>query len=192
MSLFTNASNANPEFYLARVPSWAKGQSLTLTFFDIGDINGPPGTGQVGGALKVVAVDATHGSGGAPIDEFAGCRYSHPETRDNTAGGYISGRPSPWDPDARNTDFSDNGSLSDMPGGGCTAQVTINPSTSASYWNGKWATFDVPIPSDYTCNDADFTKCWLKIKYNYPPGSNLHDATTWTATLSGNPVRLTK
>ena len=73
-----------------------------------------------------------------------------------------------------------------------TAQVTINPSTGASFWNGKWATFKIQIPSDYSCVDADFTKCWVKIKYNWPSGSTLHDATTWTATLSGNPVRLTK
>ena len=40
-------------------------------------------------------------------------------------------------------------------------------------------------------NDLDQTECWLQIQYAYP-AAQFHDATTWTAVLSGNPVRLTK
>ena len=190
MSLFTNALNAQPTFYLARVPSWAKSQFLTLSFFDIGDINGP--SGQIGGALTVVSADAVHSGSGIPIGEFSNCTYSHPASRGNTASDYISGQITPWDPNPPDTEWATNPNTLQSLGGGCTAQVTINNSTGASFWNGKWATFEIQIPSDYSCTDTDFTKCWVQIKYNWPAGAVLHDATTWTATLSGNPVRLTK
>ena len=186
MSIFSNSPNTNPSFYLARVPSWARGQFLTLNFFDIGDV----GTPTAPGALKVVAVDATHGAGGPLVDEFANCTYSHPASRNNNATDYIAAPTSPWDPGASDTAWANPASQTTL-GGGCTAQVTVNNGTGLSFWNGKWATFEVPIPSDYTCNDTDLTKCWLKIKYSYGPVV-LHDATTWTASLSGNPVRLTK
>jgi len=193
MSLFANAppGTSNPQFYLARVPSWAKGQFLTLSFFDVGDISAAGGSTSIAGALTVTAKDATHGAGGSSIGEFSNCTYSHPDSRGNTAGDYIGGQTTPWDPDPVDTAFASNpNSLTSM-GGGCTAQVLPNSSTGASFWNGKWVTWKVPIPSDYTCNDKDLTKCWLQIQYNYT-NAQFHDATTWTATLSGNPVRLTK
>ncbi len=190
MSIFSNSNASNPEFYLARVPSWAQGQSLTLNFFDIGDISDKQGH-PLAGALTVFSESATHGAGGTPVGEFANCTYSNPAGRGNNASDYIDGQTTPWDPGATETEWTPGHSALTGLGGGCTAQVTLNG--TGSYWQGKWVTFKVPIPSDYTCNDTDFTKCWLKIKYNYPPGiTNFHDATTWTASLSGNPVRLTK
>jgi hypothetical protein len=51
--------------------------------------------------------------------------------------------------------------------------------------------FRAPVALDYTCNDLDQTKCWLQIRYGYA-NAQFHDPTTWTASLSGNPVRLTK
>jgi Flp pilus assembly protein TadG len=191
MSIFTNSNVSNPEFYLARIPTWAQGQALTLNFFDIGDV----GTPSVPGALTVFAADATHGPSGAPVDEFANCKYSNPAGRLNDANAYFPNQITPWDPGARLDSWTPGHTLPLTGlGGGCTAQVTINQGQpqQPSYWNGKWVTFQVAIPGDYTCNDADFTKCWLKIKYNYPGASSFHDATTWTAVLSGNPVRLTK
>ena len=193
MSLFTNATpaTANPLFYLARVPSWAHGQFLTLSFFDVGDISNAAGQ-PVAGALRVLAVDATHGAGGSKVGEFSSCTFSHPESRGNNASDYITGQPTPWSGTATDTEWATNPtSLTSLGGTGCTAQVHLNPATNASYWNGKWVTWKIPIPNDYTCNDRDLTKCWLQIQYQYS-GAQFHDATTWTASLSGNPVRLTK
>jgi hypothetical protein len=191
MSLFANVppGTSNPKFYLARVPSWGRGQFLTLTFFDIGDV-GPQGQ-PVAGALTVSAVDATHGTGGSLVGEFGNCTYSHPATRgNNPPGDFINGQTTPWDPGALDTAWANDGQLRPVPGNRCTAPVA--PNGSVSFWNGKWATWKIPIPNDYTCNDLDQTKCWLQIRYAYPSGVNFHDATTWTASLSGNPVRLTK
>ncbi len=192
MSLFANAtpSTPNPQFYLARVPSWARGQFLTLSFFDVGDISNAAGQ-PISGALTVTAVDATHGAAGSTVGEFSACTFSHPESRGNTAGDYISGQITPWGTNPTLTEWATNPSSLSSMGGGCTAQVDLNPATGASYWNGKWVTIQVPIPTDYTCDDRDLTKCWLQIHYSYPP-AQFHDATTWTARLSGNPVRLTK
>ena len=195
MSIFANAPNgtANPKFYLARVPSWAKGQNLTLSFFDVGDISSSVG-GQntsIPGQLTVLAKDATHGPGGSPVGTFSNCTFSHPETRGNNASDYISGQVTPWASGATDTEWAKNPSaLTTL--SGCTASVDVNPSTQASFWNGKWVTFEVQIPSDYTCNDRDLTKCWLQIEYKYGSNAQFHDATTWTASLSGDPVRLTQ
>ena len=48
----------------------------------------------------------------------------------------------------------------------------------------------MPIPSDYTCNDADPNGCWLTINYLF--NGQVHDVTSWTAALLGDPVRLVK
>ena len=184
MSLFTNAVGNQPKFYLARIPSYGRSQILTLSFFDIGDVSDINGN-IIPGALSVVAVDAVHSKTGGLVGEFSNCTYSHPATR-----GYISGQVTPWAANPPATEWATNPNSLQSLGGGCTAQVTAPGGRSD--WNGKWVTFEVPIPSDYSCNDNDFTKCWLQVKYNYPVGAVLHDATTWTASLSGNPVRLVK
>jgi len=185
MSLFTNAVGSQPVFYLARIPSWARSQFLSLSFFDIGDVSTVSGQ-PIGGALTVVSADAAHSTNNSPVGEFANCLYSHPATR----SGFISGQITPWASNPPLTEWASNPNSLQSLGGGCTAPVTVN--ASASEWNGKWSTWQIQIPSDYSCADADFTKCWVKIQYNYPVGAVLHDATTWTASLSGNPVRLTK
>jgi len=48
----------------------------------------------------------------------------------------------------------------------------------------------VPIPADYTCNPAVVTGCWIKIKAAYPVGASVTDATTWSAAILGNPIRI--
>ena len=62
----------------------------------------------------------------------------------------------------------------------------------SSTWNGKSYTINVPIPIDYTCSFSNATPsgCWYRVTVSFPPGTPLTDATTWTATLEGDPVRL--
>jgi hypothetical protein len=69
----------------------------------------------------------------------------------------------------------------------CTFQVFAG---SPSPNNGKWQHVSVPIPSGYSCNDADATACWVKLQYQYGVSSAPTDVTTWTARLEGDPVRL--
>jgi hypothetical protein len=56
--------------------------------------------------------------------------------------------------------------------------------------NGKWQSVSVPIPSTYSCADADPTKCWVRLQYVYGSGSAPNDVTSWKASIEGDPVRL--
>jgi hypothetical protein len=62
--------------------------------------------------------------------------------------------------------------------------------SSSGGFDGKLLTIDVPIPTNYDCDDASATGCWVKIKAQYPSGATVNDATTWSAAILGNPVRL--
>lgn len=55
--------------------------------------------------------------------------------------------------------------------------------------NGKTQTVRVPIPSTYTCQVSSSGGCWWRVTINFP-GAKVTDATTWTARIVGEPVRL--
>ena len=57
-------------------------------------------------------------------------------------------------------------------------------------WNAQWSTVQIPIPANYSCNDADPQGCWVTINYLFAGGVN--DTTSWNAYLLGDPVRLTQ
>jgi hypothetical protein len=64
-----------------------------------------------------------------------------------------------------------------------TCSITINA------WDGKGETVAVPIPSNYTCTFTSTGGCWFRLKVSFASG-NVQDTTTWTAYVSGDPVRL--
>ncbi len=70
----------------------------------------------------------------------------------------------------------------------CTLSNVLN----SNGYNGMIQRIDVPVPTSYTCNDADPTDCWYRLKFTYPPGVTANDTTTWSASLDGDPVRLVK
>lgn len=82
--------------------------------------------------------------------------------------------------------------LSNCVGSGVTNGTLTNCSvtgiTSASY-NGKNQFIKVPIPANYTCQVASMGGCWWKVQVTFP-GATVTDATTWTARINGEPVRL--
>ncbi len=55
-------------------------------------------------------------------------------------------------------------------------------------YQGRTVIVSVPIPDDYTCDDLDPTGCWVKLSMVFP--SEPSDFTTWSAYISGDPVRL--
>ena len=86
---------------------------------------------------------------------------------------------------------------------GCTfsrddnATLSTNASTctlsnvrSTTGYQGALVTIDVPIPTNYTCSQSSATGCWVKIKAAYGANVSVTDATTWSAAILGNPVRL--
>jgi len=105
---------------------------------------------------------------------------------DSTASGkiYIV-----FPPDAANGPFA--GCTGTGPASGAFTGCMFNViySGGASDHNGKWQTVSVPIPANYSCTDSDYTKCWVRLKYDYL-GGNPTDVTAWTASIEGDPVRL--
>ncbi len=79
----------------------------------------------------------------------------------------------------------DNAALSTTP-----SLCQLNNVLSSGGYNGRLLTMDVPIPTNYTCNTASPTGCWMRIQASYPSGAKVNDATTWSASILGNPVRL--
>jgi hypothetical protein len=69
---------------------------------------------------------------------------------------------------------------------------TLNLPTCAitiSKWDGKGETVAVPIPSTYACSYTVAGGCWFRLKVSFASGA-VQDTTTWTAYVSGDPVRL--
>ena len=62
--------------------------------------------------------------------------------------------------------------------------------SSASGWNGKVQFVRIPIPNTYTCNASQAGGCWFRLQVSFPGGVN--DTTTWTAQMTGDPIRLIK
>ncbi len=65
---------------------------------------------------------------------------------------------------------------------------TMNNVSSGTGFNGRSVNVDIPIPSDYTCDEGALTGCWVKVLADFPAGVN--DTTTWSAAILGNPIRL--
>jgi len=69
----------------------------------------------------------------------------------------------------------------------CTAPFVKSGSTSKN--NGQTETITIPIPTDYTCDFNLPSGCWYKVVVTFGSG-DVHDVTTWDATVIGDPVRL--
>lgn len=80
---------------------------------------------------------------------------------------------------------------------GCKGSGVVNGSltncqlnnVNSSNNNGKTQVIRVPIPPDYTCQSSSQGGCWFRVTVSFP-GATVTDATTWTARISGEPVRL--
>ena len=54
-------------------------------------------------------------------------------------------------------------------------------------FNGELLTITVPIPDSYTCTGNG---CWFRFRYDYDPGAQVNDGSTWTVYVAGNPIRI--
>ncbi|MFN0027235.1 MAG: pilus assembly protein TadG-related protein [Acidimicrobiales bacterium] len=78
---------------------------------------------------------------------------------------------------------------------GGVALTGANPSNCSlagvvsSIYQGKIVTVEIPIPNGYGCNTASATGCWVNVLPSYVTAVPT-DATTWSATMIGTPVRL--
>lgn len=71
---------------------------------------------------------------------------------------------------------------------GTLTNCKVNGVTSSTN-NGKLQTIRVPIPNTYTCTVTSQGGCWFRVAISFP-GATVTDATTWTARIVGEPVRL--
>jgi Flp pilus assembly protein TadG len=79
----------------------------------------------------------------------------------------------------------------------CTASGVTNGSLTdcritgitPSGYNGKYQEIRVPIPSTYSCTVSSQGGCWFRVRVSFGTGQ-VTDATTWTARIVGEPVRL--
>jgi hypothetical protein len=74
---------------------------------------------------------------------------------------------------------------------GATATgCTLSGITSANY-NGRNVQVRIPIPGTYNCNVADPLGCWVKVRVAVVgAGATPADTTTWSAAMTGDPIRL--
>jgi Flp pilus assembly protein TadG len=138
MAIFANFAGTT-QFFLARVPSAAAGQTLNVGLFDVGD---SPTTGTI--TLLKPAESAT---------SFSNCVAT------GTTAALTKALP--------------------------TCSFTVNSTDN----QGKWQNVAVPIPSTYACSDGLTSGCWVMLQYAYG-ASNPADATSWRASIQGDPVRL--
>jgi len=164
MGIYANVGAGQlTKFYLVRLPTAARGHTLVLNFFDIGDAD------SVGSLQVMPPTDSNVGS------KFAGntCKWTG-----NTASGALGF--------AVNTPKAPWGNLTPI----TDCQITGVNGTGTT-WQGQWSTVQIPIPANYSCTgDADPNGCWITINYLFQ--GPVHDVTSWNAYLLGDPVRLVK
>lgn len=106
---------------------------------------------------------------------------------DAASPGYIQVQPPA---DSNMSDFT--GCVFDLEGTGTPGSVTaseckVSNVSSGTGYQGKVMLIQVPIPSTYTCNESSATGCWVTLEMGF---SDVNDVTTWSAYISGDPVRL--
>jgi hypothetical protein len=82
---------------------------------------------------------------------------------------------------------------------GCVASGVVNGAlngcqltnvSSGAGWNGREQFVRIPIPNTYTCDSTEAGGCWFRLQVAFPGG--VQDTTTWTAQITGDPIRLIK
>jgi hypothetical protein len=180
MEMYNGIPEGTPtEFYLANVTPDYAGKTLQIELFDPGDMGGSSSNYSW---ITVMAPSSTDVNG-APVPSSS-CTANYRE--------YGS------------TSWS-SVSLSSGPGGAYSGTCTIQTTTKGSNaYQDRWLRIRIPLPDSYGTTGTDPWKCddtvanptstpgscWWQIKY-YTQGGSLSDYTTWTASIVGDPVRLT-
>jgi hypothetical protein len=146
-----------------RLPIYANKDGAETTIFAVK--LQPGGTGRV---LTISFYDA--GDASAP-----GSLQVLPPTDSNVPGGVFRG-----------CVFSRQDGVAVEPGGDDSCTV-VNVSRGTGF-NGQLMYVSVPIADDYACNREDPRGCWVRVRLAFPSG--VEDFTTWSAGVSGAPVRL--
>lgn len=168
LPVFVNAGGAtsSTEFYMARVTPQYRGKRLVLDIYDTTD----------GGAIEhlelVPTADATYDPGGGDVQLTA-----WPDCEFFRMSGSVS------NPDKADISAGQANGMARVGGTTCAMSAT------AGSGNGYAIRIEIDIPPTYDCNEDDPFGCWVRmeVEYNQAP----EDTTTWSATIDGDPVRLT-
>lgn len=169
MDMYNGIAAGTPtKFFLANVKEVYAGKTLNIRLWDPGDGNGDIFV-QV---LKPGPAATGTPEAGVPAPS---CDWKRTDINGNLAS--ASFKPNQGTASGAN---------------GCMIQTTFG---GTSPYNGNWADFLIDIPTNYTCDDTvdptkDSGSCWWQIKY-YTTAST-SDYTTWSASIVGDPVRLTQ
>lgn len=174
MSMDMTVAGSTPTFKLAKVEEYYAGRSLVVRLFDAGDVSSTPSN---------IANASTPGydpywtatlrivGDGAGFD----CEIDVYETDGVTFVETV------------------------VPSVGACDIVTaewqgLNPSNpnqeiDPKKYNNQWIDIRVEIPDSYTCSATH--DCWWSILYEFDPTkANPRERTTWTAAVTGTPIRL--
>ncbi len=75
---------------------------------------------------------------------------------------------------------------------GALTNCRLTGVSSGAGYNGRTQTIKIPIPNGYTCNSTNTGGCWFGVEFSFPSSGVPSDTTTWTALVTGDPVRLIK
>lgn len=84
--------------------------------------------------------------------------------------------------------FPEGGGSVDLNESNCVATYAANPQLQNGGSNGDSIAALIDIPVGYTCNSASAFGCWVtaQLSFNGTPS----DTTTWSANVTGDPIRL--
>lgn len=84
--------------------------------------------------------------------------------------------------------FAEGGGVVDLNESNCVARASNNSQLGNGGSNGDSIAAVIDIPVGYTCNDASAFGCWVtaELSFNGTPS----DTTTWSAEVTGDPIRL--
>lgn len=176
--VYTQANTAKAQFYLARIPSSAAGETARVALWDFGDagnINPAPSIG-----IQVRAGCAYHCSQGSPIAAPAlgtgsqRCTYSKPLPTSRVFA----------DASAR-IDAEQFNDTTD-----CGFHVQGSSSSNGGTYDGRDVDITVPIPRNWSCDDADPRACWLMLSLDYGNAGYINDTSTWQVSMEAAPIHL--
>ncbi|MEQ8842504.1 MAG: Tad domain-containing protein [Acidimicrobiales bacterium] len=84
--------------------------------------------------------------------------------------------------------YSRTGATVDLNDSNCAASHTNNTQLRNGGSNGDSITAVIDIPVGYTCNDASPFGCWVTAELSFTGTPS--DTTTWSAEVTGDPIRL--
>lgn len=84
--------------------------------------------------------------------------------------------------------YNENGSTTDLNESNCVATHAANPQLGNGGSNGDSITAFIDIPVGYTCNAASAFGCWVTAELDFTGTPS--DTTTWSAQVTGDPIRL--